>query len=224
MGVLSEVAMLVRLFASVLLLAGLATAAAAQPGSAPTTGCNGTVLLEDNFAQVDPAWSLTNPFTTISGGKLRINAKPGFGYGAFYEGALFGNADMCVDVTMPEVREPNTISGGLLFHFQDFDNTLMVLLNAGGYICLQRRQDKQTLFPVTWRKTTALKTGANAINSLRVTWKGTTVALYLNDKPIVTGKAPGLTGKGKIGLVGYSEKSGSNLWQFGNLKITEPPK
>ncbi len=207
--------MLFRLIAAIVFAFGIATTAAVA------AGCDGTVLLEDNFTQVDPAWSLTSPYTAISGGKLRINAKPGYGYGAFYEGALFGEADMCVDITMPEAREPNAISAGLLFHFADFDNTLMVLVNADGYICLQRREDKQTLFPVTWRKTSVLKTGTSAVNSLRVTWKGAAVSIGLNDQSIVTGKVPGLTGKGKIGLVGYSEKSGSNIWQFSNLKIAQ---
>ena len=223
-----------RTFAGVLLATVLGCTAAIAAGPTPgagssggsagaSAGCSGNVLLSDDFTEVDPAWSLNGTNSTIVGGKMRIKPEPGYGQGAFYQGAVFGNADMCVDITSPELRDSN-ISAGIVFHYTDWDNYIAVLINPSGRLGVARVDNKQVLFPVAWRDVPNLKKGANVVNSIRATWSGTSLAIYVNGQHIVTGKLIGVTGKSTIGFVGYSEKDASNVWLFDNFVVSEPPK
>lgn len=216
-----------RLITGIFLAAALTTTGAMademNPPSAASTGCSGNVLLADDFTQIDPAWTLGDA-VAIVGGKLQIKAPVGYGNAAFYSGALFGNADMCVDIAMPEARDQTNLSAGLVFHFADWDNNVRVIIAPNGYMSVQRTENKETVTPMAWRKVAALKTNVNDVNSIRATWKGATLAIYVNGQYITTAKLIGLTGKGTFGLVGYSEKAAPNIWRFSNLKIAEPPK
>ena len=222
--------MLHRTFAGVLLATTLGCTAAIAAGPTPgvgssggSAGCSGNVLLSDDFTEVDPAWGLNGTKSTIAGGKMRIKPDPNYGQGAFYQGALFGNADMCVDITSPESRDPY-ITAGIVFHYTDWNNYIAVLINPSGRLGVALVDNKQTLFPVAWRDVPNLNKGANVVNSIRATWSGTSLAIYVNGQHIVTGKLIGVIGKSIIGFVGYSEKDASNVWLFDNFVVSEPTK
>ena len=76
----------------------------------------------------------------------------------------------------------------------------------------------------TWRKVPALKTGAGAVNSVRVTLKGNSITPYFNDHLwySLTGAQP--SGGGTIGFIFGGEKSSPSVWTFTSLKVTDVPQ
>ena len=89
-----------------------------------------------NFTEVDPSW---NPWWPdigswdIADGKVAAKADPGYAGFMMYEGDFFPAADACVDITMPDVRDPTYVWAGLNF----YDAT------CANYIVLSRLTDKR---------------------------------------------------------------------------------
>jgi len=84
------------------------------------------------------------------------------------------------------------------------------------------------LNPVPARKFDGIKSGSNAVNVLRVAWKGPpakgskdpadpTVAMFINDKPFINFKMNPNANR-QFGLAIGSE---GNTYQFSNLAITK---
>jgi hypothetical protein len=188
--------------------------------SGPALACKGkTVLLEDNFEEVDPAWSVSDA-VSIGSGKLSISPKPGYGNAVWYNGMLFDDADICVDMVVPTANQPDKISGGILFYFDDWDNNFR-FVTSGGSAAVVRYQKGKYLTPISWREVAGMNTKPGSVNTLRLTLKGNTGTAYVNDKPLGNFKmAPG-TGT-LLGLVGYSAQDDAPAtWTFQNLKVTD---
>ena len=81
--------------------------------ASPALACKGTEsLLRDDFTETDPAWSVTWPDTTsfdIADGKVEARADPGTWASMWYDGDFFPAADACVDITLPDVRDPSAV-------------------------------------------------------------------------------------------------------------------
>jgi hypothetical protein len=208
-----------RLLMSAVVVAATALAATA----ASAAGCTGNVQFADNFGQVDPGWS-TDDAISIGGGKFQVKLDPGKFDSAGYNAALFTDADICVDVSVNAVSDPNGPGAGLFFWFIDGKNYYEVLIAPNGNASIQRTQNGRNLRPVDWRKAPSLKTGAGAVNSIRLTLKGNTITCYLNDQLFykVNGAQP--DGGGTIGFEAWAEKANTNIWSFSNLKITDAPQ
>jgi hypothetical protein len=190
--------------------------------SGPALACKGnTVLLQADFRQVDPSWDGN---LGIGGGVAKIAPDPGYLSWPFYQGSLFTDADICVDVTIPTGAKPNSIAGGLVFWASDYQNFYAYLVANGGTMAILRRQNGKFLSPVGWRKAEGVNLTDNAPNTLRITLKGKTATTYINDKPFVTmttGQPP--DGGSQIGLYGESEQDKTDTWTFSNLKVTNVP-
>jgi hypothetical protein len=210
-----EGAMALRVFMGALLAMALA--------SVPALACKGpNVIFSDNFTDVDPGWSTDDQFA-IGGGKVQIKPDAGKSYGSYYGGSIFDDADMCVDLSVSPPRDPTNLSGGLVFWLDDWENAYLFLISPAGQAAVLRYQKGKALYPVSWRKADSVKTGANAVNTIRVTTKGSAVSTYINDKPFVALKGQPPKGGGSIGLYGESENGAQNVWTFSNLKITDLP-
>jgi hypothetical protein len=208
-----------RLFMSVIVVAATALWATA----AAAAGCTGNVQFADDFGEADPGWPVGDN-VAIGGGKLQIKADAGKDYWSIYGASLFGDADICVDVSVNAASDPTGPGGAVDFWLVDSNNYYGVYVAPNGFAAIQRVQNGKLLSPVSWRKAPSLKTGANVVNAIRVTLKGNSISVYFNDQLFykVNGVQP--QGGGQIGLEGWAEKANPNIWSFANLKITDPPQ
>jgi hypothetical protein len=190
--------------------------------SGPALACKGnTVLFQADFRSVDPSWD-TN--LGIGMGVAKIASNPGYISWPFYQGSLFTDADICVDVTIPTGAKADSIAGGVVFWAADYNNFYAYLLANGGTMAIVRRQNGKFLPAVRYRKAEGVNMTAEAANTLRITLQGKTATTYINDKPFVTlttGQPP--EGGSQIGLYGESEPDKTNTWAFSNLKVTNVP-
>jgi hypothetical protein len=206
-----------RLLLSMMIVAmgALATTAASA------AGCTGNVQFADDFTQVDPGWPSFDQ-VSIGGGKLQIKSDANKGYWAVYGGNVFGDADICVDVSISPVTDPSAPGAALDFWIADTKNYYNLGITPNGMAALSRFVNGKLLSPISWRKAPSLKTGANAVNSIRLTLKGNSISIYFNDQLFykVNGVQP--EGGGQIALEGWAEKANANTATFANLKITDP--
>ncbi|MEA2903710.1 MAG: hypothetical protein QOI12_1097 [Alphaproteobacteria bacterium] len=184
----------------------------------PALACKGrNVVLADDFSKEDPAWSRVFGEFAITGGKATLKGEPGFIAMAAYEGEFFDAGDGCIDVTFPDGGRQIPGIGGFAFGITDKDNFYAMFVNADGVAGILRLSKGKWLQPVPARKSDALKTGAGATNTLRITLKGTAATTYINDKPFAQINVPTIAGT-KMGM--YAEPEGL-VWQFDNVKITD---
>jgi hypothetical protein len=204
--------MLSRLVASVLVVLAAA--------SGPALACKGpSLIFTDDFKTADPAWQVGSWTTlTIAGGKLQMKSDPGSYSMATYQGFFLDSGDACVDVTMPDVKDPATGAAGFMFGGVGSD-FYAFFLRPNGTASVFRNQNGGWLTPVPAKAADGAKTGPNAVNTLRITWKNLSADLYVNDKPFATMKTLPIV-NGKFGLYGEPE---GNLATFGNVKITNAP-
>jgi hypothetical protein len=196
----------------------LATALA----SSPALACKGSnVLYEDDFSSNDGNWPNDDTFN-IFRGNARLKPPAGRNAAAIYNGMTFDDADICVDVALPQARDPTRVLGGLIF-WQDDQNFYAFLVSPDGNATVLSVQDGKSTRPVSLRKADSLNTAANSVNTLRVTSKGEEVSAYINDKPFATFKGEPPSSGGHVGFWGQSENGAENTWSFSNLKITEFP-
>lgn len=194
-------------------------ALAFAPG--PANACKGlNKLLEDDFSNPGSGWLQQAPKMAIKGGKLQLTTEPMQHSSASFEGDLFNNADACVTVTAPDVKDESIGIAGLMFYLTNkYEFYVFAVSPAVGKAGVLRIVDGEFLTPVEFRAADGIKTGGNSVNTLRVTWNNGSVSTYINDHPFATFNARPPK-NGKIGL--YAESSGAT-WAFTQLLLTDVP-
>jgi hypothetical protein len=208
--------------AKLLMSVAVAAATAFAANSALAAGCTGNLQFSDDFNQVNPAWQDASD-VSIGGGRWQATAPDNQGmYWDFYQGRLVGDADICFGMSLDKVSDPTDTGAGPVFWQKDQDNYTVLLVAPNGYATIFAYQNGTQLTLSTWRASPALKTGAGAVNAIRLTLKGNSISTYFNDQLFytVTGTQP--KGGGFFGFAFESEKAGPNTWSFTNLKITDP--
>ena len=88
--------------------------------TSPGLACKGkNVLFEDNFAEDDPGWE-TWDGSKVEGGFMKMAPQPGHIATVLYKADVFEKADICVDLKVPEAKDPAI--AGLMFAAEDYDN------------------------------------------------------------------------------------------------------
>jgi hypothetical protein len=205
---------------SLKVIAGLAIALIVA--SAPAYACKGlNKLLEDDFTDPESGWAEQIPVMEITGGRLLLTTQPGQHSSASYEGDFFNDADMCVTVTAPDVKDESLGYAGIMFYLTPAYEFYAFLIGPGnGRAGVIRMVNGEFLAPVKERKAKGMKLGGKSVNTLRVTWNNGAVATYINDELFAKFKARPPR-NGKIGL--YAESSGAT-WSFTHVLVTNPPQ
>jgi hypothetical protein len=140
-----------------------------------------------------------------------------------YSGASVQEFDTCVDITMPVTRGPNsTAVAGILFWFNgNPPNLYGVLATTAGLVGALRVTNGKMTVMSAFRKQNAVKTGAGAQNTFRVTAQGNTVTVSVNDQKVAAFR--GSPADGYVGLYAESEAGNASEWKFANFKLTDPP-
>jgi hypothetical protein len=194
--------------------------------ASPALACKGTEsLLRDEFTEVDPSWNPWWPDTAsfdIADGKVAAKAEPGYAGIMMYEGDFFPAADACVDITMPDVRDPTYVWAG--FNFQDANwANYLVYITPDGQAGVKKLTNDGWLNPVRAKAYDSIKPGET--NTLRLVWSGPatgtaaadpTVQVFINDEPAFKFKVKP-NGNRQIGLAVDTE---GDTIEFTNLSIT----
>ena len=135
-------------------------------------------------------------------------------------------ADACADVTTPaEVADPSKAIAGIVFGLSlQTGNYFVFAASAAGSAGVLNVLNGDIFAVTPFAATPAFKAGPNAVNTFRVTWKGTSATAYLNGQQVVTFTTPGF----KNTLLGFYDQGAVNgrvaaTWAFGNLKVTNVP-
>ena len=168
--------------------------------ASPALACKGAnVLFRDDFTEDDSAWDSQDASVEIRDGVMESKVEPGFGRTIMYHGQDFPAADACVDMIAPISKNP-VVFGGLAFWGNKKWNIVWLAPSAGTAGVTGHVEDKWT-DPVPSRKFDGMKATPDAVNTIRVTWKGPpapnaktapdpTVTVYINDKQFIKFKVP----------------------------------
>jgi len=201
----------------------LATAVlAAAIASAPALACEGpTVLFQDNFQAANPDWY---GGLSVSGGHASLSAAAGQLSFAFYGGKTIDSGDACVDVIgPPNLKNVSEARAGIMFGFTDVGNYYAFLVTEDGEASVLGVHNGASLSPVVIRPAPLLKRGANVSNSLRVTWKGSSVATFINNQPFISFTLHYIFKNSFIGLFGSNDDPAPTIFLFDTLKVTNVP-
>ena len=191
----------------------------------PAYACQGSkVLFSDDFRQVDASWGLDSPDVQVEEGKVKVKAQPDISNLLIYKGVLFGDADLCMTVRMPNVvsNSDNTMAGPI-FWAKDYDNYYMFMVTPSGYAELTRKVAGKWIDVVPWRQDTSIKRDAGANNVLQVETRGDTITVSINGAKFASVKGQVPDGGGQIGMRAQSEKDQVDTWKFSALKVTDLP-
>jgi hypothetical protein len=184
--------------------------------------CQGsTTILADNFQTASPAW---HGQLSVSGGRLNLTASGGVYAVAFYGTKMTDSGDACVQmIGPPNLKNPNSARAGIVFGFTDLANYFIFTAFEVGGATIDAFHNGGFLELMNPTPTAALRKGGNTVNTLRVTWKGTSVSTYINNTPFMTLNLHYPVQNGFIGFFADNDESTPTTYQFGNLDVTSVP-
>ena len=183
--------------------------------------CEGSkTLFEDGFDRLDPTWGQADDSFYVKDGRLFILPNPDQAYYAFNNSGYYDIVDYCVDVIAVNADLSGDSYAGQIFWGIDKDNYYSFLVTADGYAAVFRRQKGKTLSQVDWVEFSGIKTGADAVNQLRVVTSGTQAKLYVNGSEFqtITGQPP--EDGWQFGVRAASPKNSKATYGFDNVELT----
>ena len=181
---------------ALLLLLG-ATSSAACPGQ--------SVYLEGAFKTGEPGWGEADAQFQVAGGEATFAPQPGTQTARWNSGLFLGDLDACVTIAMPESpADASRTYAGLLFWLTGKDDFYEVVVAPNGFFSVARkiRGTLAATAPIPWTKTDALKLGADAKNTLRLTLAEQSVVVRINDTEVARFRGQSPDAPSHIGLVG----------------------
>jgi hypothetical protein len=201
------------IFASTVLLGSVRVASAfGQP----------EVLYEDNFERLDPGWGESTELVSVHDGHLEIRPKMGTSQAVQHQGIVV--EDGCVSVTVKLVRDDGRVqASGLIFWGTDYQSYYVVDITPDGRYAVTRWAKGRWLYPVSYRRTEAVKRDYNQENEIRVMTKGNIATVFINGTEVISIKGQPPKGGGLIGLYAESGAGEPTVADFSHLKITALP-
>ena len=106
---------------------------------------------------------------------------------------------------------------GLMVHENTFFLLVTTLAGAVGVVRVDK--DKVTV-QAPFRTVSAINAGAGAKNTLRITVKGNTATVYVNDQRFAAIEG---SLSGQLALYGESADGQTAVWRFSKFRLTEAP-
>ena len=193
--------------------------------AAPALACKGAqTVLADNFQTADSSWGpMFGANLIISDGQAQLTVPPGKIGGALYGGILVDSGDYCIDMIAPSVADPNTVLGGIIFGLGDLEDYYAFVAVAGGQAGVLHQQSSRVTLTVPMNTAPSLQVGANATNTIRVTWTGAAVSTYINGQLFAQLQMPQGFFDSKIGLYVDNATTAPVTYTFKNLNVTNGP-
>jgi len=182
----------------------------------------GKMLYADKFATQDPAWGLRSATMQVQDGKFVITPEKNTTQTILNRARVFPN-DLEASCSVTFVKAPApTWGSGLVFWAKGYNEYYVVLINAKGWLAVQRHVGGRYLVPVAWRQTDFIKPGAGIGNQIKVVTKGDQATIWINGQELIsfTGQPP--KGGGFIGFKAASGPAKENVVAFANLQVAQP--
>ena len=105
----------------------------------------------------------------VEDGKVKVKPQPDISNLLVYKGMLFGDADYCLTVRMPNARATTTTrwparSSGP----KDYDNYYMFMITPSGFAEITRKVNGKWIDVIDWQHDADIKRDAGSNNVLRV--------------------------------------------------------
>jgi hypothetical protein len=182
----------------------------------------GKFLFQDKFTTLEPFWGYASATLQAKDGRLVISPEPSTTRTILNQATVLPN-DVEASVTMTFIKAATpTWGSGLVFWAKDYSAYYAVLINAQGWVAVQRHLDDRYLLPVGWRQSDAIKTGEGAENIITVLTKGTQATITINGKEVISCVGEPPPGGSLIGFKGASGPDGLNSVAFANLQVMQP--
>ena len=175
------------------------------------------ILYEDNFTSLDPGWGNSRGNFDVKDGKLTLKPALNSTRSLVYQGNVFDDAEITVEVTM-SAGDTNA-PGGLVFWAKDYSNFYCLCIDASGDFKISRYVADRWLNPVSWTVNEAIKKGVGQVNRLRVVTNGRQATAFINDIQVAAFNGQPPQGGSCVGLSGSSPGNSQNTWQFARLKV-----
>jgi hypothetical protein len=200
--------------AAVLLLVGIAPAAAVCPGL--------DVLIQDQFETLEPTWGEAGPTARIENGQLVLSPVAGTEAWIVNNAGLYDDIDMCVTVTTVAGGEATESKAGPIFWYLDVNNFYVFELAPNGNASVWRRQRGRWLPQIEWRDAEDANEGDGGINELRVTTVDDDATFYVNGTEFGTLEGAAPENGQQIGLFAGSPDDSDAVFSFDGLRVTKP--
>lgn len=179
------------------------------------------VLFEDDFSELDGSFAPTaNWRVSVEDKNLVSEIDKDWFRRHLYQSSFFQDFDYSIRI---KLDSPDAESGGrfgICFWGSDYTQMYAFGISDAGTVGLTF-VGPNTYSPFSWRQSSALKTGSDDWNELRVVAVGNRAAVFLNGKKLTTFKGKPPQGGSLVGLFfeGGKENSGA---RFSNLKVLAP--
>jgi hypothetical protein len=178
--------------------------------------------LDDNFSKPDPGWPNSDN-VTISPQGMTIKPPVNGSTWAVNGNYTMDGADLCVTVAMPSplpnpANEDTVGDVGVVFWKRDNDNYYLAAISPDGIAAISRSVSGQWTTIVDPAASTAIKTGAGAVNQIEIAVKGNSGTFYVNGAKITDfhGQAPPDGGPPGV----YAESGPTvTTWVFSRVQI-----
>jgi hypothetical protein len=184
--------------------------------------CQGNqVLLQDNFQTMASNWGSANDNQSVNSGKMVLTPALNASYVTLDGGYVFTDMDACVDVVLSK-GGPKMVHtyGGLAFWATDYQNYYELMVGPSGTFGVDRILPGRRISIMAFATSSAVKSGVNQVNQLRVQTKGNTATFYINGTQVgsITGQPP--QGGGEVGVTAQSGPNTRDVYEFANFKVT----
>ena len=174
-----------------------------------TNNTTGKSILFEGFNNNDNKWTSSSNSSAdvyVSNGNLTINHKrTSGGWAPTIYKYLNSSRDFRIEAQFKKISGVQNNGFGLVFGRKDNDNENKFFITANGSYIINYAENGQRTYLKNWTKSSAIKTGNYAQNTLRVDKIGNTYKYYINGSLIYTSYSKKYFGN-RVGFIVYDQQ------------------
>jgi hypothetical protein len=179
------------------------------------------ILFEDDFTELDGSFvSYDTSKLFVEKNNLLVTVKKGYTTRRFYQSTVFQDADITVRVKLDNPDAETGAKFGLCFWALDYSQYYTFAISDSGTVGITF-DGPNSYTPLSWRQSSALKTGPNDWNELRVVTVGNQAMAFLNGKKVASFKGKPPQGGSLIGFFASADKEDTSA-RFSKLSVVVP--